>query len=68
MTDSDTSLPTPYFDRPGTSYRCPGCGEYIIPQNGDPEAALLIAGATEKLCIDCARNILDTIQAGGSDD
>lgn len=53
--------PTPSFDRPGVSYFCYRCGEFVQPGEGDKEAGLLIAGSTTKLCGECAEEIRDEI-------
>lgn len=56
--------PTPSFDRPGVSYPCYRCGDMVIPSDGDKEAGLVRAGATTKLCGECAEAIEDAIARG----
>lgn len=56
--------PTPSFDRADFGYECAGCYEVVEPKRGDKQAGVLIAGATRKLCEDCARNALDAVTGG----
>lgn len=53
--------PTPEFDRPDVLYSCSGCGEVVVPDRGHKQAALLIAGATIKLCSGCAEELRGVI-------
>lgn len=53
--------PTPSFDRAGAEYRCSKCRKFVKPQLGDKQAALLSAGATFKLCGDCAQEWIDEL-------
>jgi len=62
-----TDWPTPSFKMPGEGYSCARCDEYQIPNEGDIEAGLLIAGDTTKLCGDCARHIRDKLRDEGDE-
>lgn len=62
MTEHQPDWPTPEFDRPDVSYECADCSEVVNPKNGDKQAALLIAGATHKLCPSCAAELRKAIQ------
>ena len=56
--------PTPSWDRPGACYHCYRCGDVVVPSDGDKEAGLVRAGATTKLCGECAEAIEDAIARG----
>ena len=58
--------PTPSWDRPGACYHCYRCGDVVVPSDGDKEAGLVRAGATTKLCGECAEAIEDAIARGES--
>ena len=59
-----TDWPTPTFDRAGVMYTCSGCGDVVIPDDGDKECALQIAGKTDRVCESCARKLEEVINDG----
>lgn len=65
MSEHQRDWPTPEFDRPDSGYECSNCGGIVMPDRGDPQAGLLIAGATVKLCAECARDLRDEIVNDG---
>ena len=61
MNGEGVDWPAPSFHAPGALYTCARCGDVVVPESGDKEAGLVIAGATIKVCADCADRIRDEI-------
>lgn len=62
MNQAQADWPTPRFDRPDIGYECVRCSAIVSPNNGDKQAALVIAGATIKVCGECAEYLRGVIQ------
>ena len=60
--DQEIEWPSPSYRQPGALYTCADCGTVVVPEHGDKEAGLVIAGGTTKLCADCAEEIREAIR------